>query len=47
MAAGVLTVSEVRALRGLGAVQPEDQAVAEAINQEIGQEAEQEIGENE
>jgi HK97 family phage portal protein len=35
--AGVLTVSEVRALRGLGAVQPEEQSVAEAINEEIGE----------
>jgi hypothetical protein len=41
--AGVLTVSEVRMLRGLGAAQPEEQTVAEATNQEVGQE----IGENE
>jgi hypothetical protein len=41
--AGVLTVSEVRALRGLGAVHPEEQAATEAVNQEINQE----IGENE
>jgi hypothetical protein len=30
-------VSEVRMLRGLGAVQPEKEAVAEAVNQEIGE----------
>ena len=35
--AGVLTVSEVRALRGLGAVQPQEQTVADRINQEIGE----------
>jgi hypothetical protein len=35
--AGVLTISEVRALRGLGAVQPEEPALAEAVNQEIGE----------
>jgi hypothetical protein len=35
--AGVLTVSEVRALRGLGAVQPKEQAEADRINQEIGE----------
>jgi hypothetical protein len=33
----VLTVSEVRALRGLGAVQPKEQAEADRINQEIGE----------
>ena len=35
--AGVLTVSEVRALRGLGAVQPIEQTEADRINQEIGE----------
>ena len=33
--AGVLTVGEVRALRGLGAVEPKEQAVDQGTNQEI------------
>jgi hypothetical protein len=39
--AGVLTVSEVRALRGLGAVQPVEEPVEELVDEGTNQEIEE------
>jgi hypothetical protein len=45
--AGVLTVSEVRALRGLGAVPSSEQELGEDVAQEMQEEINEGIGENE